>query len=160
MEEVMHRRNLPRILITVSLLSLIIFTTGPTLAVQNKAGVTTPMLQEKTTTKMKDGATVESPFVCNVAGLNAEQRQRYTALIKKLNSGKQEVKELADGYAFRFSAESTTVQDLAEFITYERLCCPFFDFELAVEREGGPAWLRLKGREGVKEFIRIEFKVQ
>lgn len=153
----MYKRNLLRILMTVSLLSLNLFTTT---ALQSKAGITTPNLQEQAMTKTKDATTQESPFACNVAALNAEQRQRYMALIKKLSIRKQEVRELADGYAFRFSSESTTIQELAEFIIYERLCCPFFDFDLTVEREAGPAWLRLRGREGVKEFIRIEFGIK
>ena len=38
----------------------------------------------------------------------------------------------------------------------ERLCCPFLDISLRFEREGGPLWLRLAGRKGVKEFIKIE----
>lgn len=143
----MYKINLLRVLMMLSLLSVSLFTTSPTTAGQ------------KQDMKKKDGAKNESPFYCNVAGLNAEQRQRYTVLIKKLNSGKQEVRELKDGYAFRFSSDPSTVQDLAEFIIYERLCCPFFDFELAVEREGGPAWLRLRGREGVKAFIRSEFGI-
>jgi len=44
----------------------------------------------------------------------------------------------------------------AEFISLERLCCPFLRFSLEVEPEGGPIWLRLTGREGVKAFIREE----
>ncbi|HYP28754.1 MAG TPA: hypothetical protein VE262_18730 [Blastocatellia bacterium] len=68
-----------------------------------------------------------------------------------------EVRELPDGYAFRFNIDSRTVMEAAEFIACERLCCPFFDSELGVGREGGPPWLRLKGREGVEDFIRIEF---
>ncbi|MDQ3748973.1 MAG: MerR family DNA-binding protein [Acidobacteriota bacterium] len=47
--------------------------------------------------------------------------------------------------------------DVAEFITYERLCCPFFNFEMAVEGEN--LSLRLKGKEGVKEFIKMEFGI-
>jgi hypothetical protein len=157
MEAVMYKRNLLRVLMTASLLSLNLFTTT---ALQSKAGITTSEFQEAAMTKMKDDKTKESPFACNVGALNTEQRQRYTALIKKLASLKQEVRELADGYALRFSSESSTIQDLAEFIIYERLCCPFFDFDLVVEREGGPAWLRLRGREGVKDFIRIEFGIK
>lgn len=99
----------------------------------------------------------ETPFSCNVSGIDAAQRQRWEALIGQLITTKQEVRELKDGYAFRFQADSATLRDLAEFIGYERLCCPFFDFELAVEREGGPLWLRLKGRPGVKAFIKSEF---
>jgi hypothetical protein len=146
-----------RTFITISLLGLNLFTAT---ALQSKTGITTSNAQEKAMTKTKDGAAKESPFACNVAGMNAEQRQRYTVLIKKLQISKQEVRELPDGYAFRFPAESSTIQDLAEFIVYERLCCPFFDFDLAIEREGGPAWLRLRGREGVKDFIRVEFGIQ
>ncbi len=40
----------------------------------------------------------------------------------------------------------------------ERLCCPFFDLALRIDREGGPVWLRLTGRKGVKDFITTEFR--
>jgi len=30
----------------------------------------------------------------------------------------------------------------------------YLTFALEIEREGGPVWLRLTGREGVKEFMR------
>lgn len=154
----MDTRNRLCTLAALSLLSVNLFTSAAA-PLRSKAS-TAAGSQEQVMTKSKDDTTKESPFVCNMAGLNKEQRQRYTALIKKLDSGKQEVRELPDGYALRFSSEASTVQDLAEFIVYERLCCPFFDFELIVEREGGPVWLRLKGREGVKEFIRLEFGIK
>jgi hypothetical protein len=38
----------------------------------------------------------------------------------------------------------------------ERLCCPFFEISLRFERDGGPLWLRLTGREGIKDFIKAE----
>jgi hypothetical protein len=114
--------------------------------------------QQSAREKMKKKQTEkESPFTCNVSGLDAAQRQRWEVLLMQLNDAKQEVRELPDGYAFRFPANSAMLKDVAEFITYERSCCPFFDFELAVEREGGPLWLRLKGRRGVKAFIKSEF---
>lgn len=106
---------------------------------------------------MNDIEKLRSPFACNVSALDAGQRERWMALTQKLRAAGQEIKELPDGYAFRFPAESQMIQDLGEFIAYERLCCPFFDLELVIEREGGPLWLRLKGREGAKEFIRAEF---
>ncbi|MGH9426236.1 MAG: hypothetical protein ACRD2L_08035 [Terriglobia bacterium] len=155
----MHKGKTIRTLVTFSALSLSFFTAGSTAAIQSKDGKT-PKSKEQAMTKTKDAAGKESPFACNVAGISAEQRPRYMALAKKLISAKQEVRELKDGYAFRFSSESSTIQELAEFIAFERLCCPFFDFEMVIEREGGPAWLRLRGREGVKEFIRIEFGIQ
>ena len=115
--------------------------------------------QRRTGKKMPKKNEKQSPFSCNVSGLDSTQRQSWEKLIEHLASAKQEVRELPDGYAFRFAPEPAMVKDLAEFIVYERLCCPFFDFELAVEREGGPLWLRLKGRPGVKQFIRSEFGI-
>lgn len=44
----------------------------------------------------------------------------------------------------------------AEFISLERLCCPFFGFALDVAPEGGALWLSLTGRDGVKPFIAAE----
>ena len=103
---------------------------------------------------------MDTSFVCNINALNAAQRERYKEIIQKLNESRQSVKELNDGYAFRFKAESQLIQDAAEFIVYERLCCPFFDFELAVEQDSNRLWLRLRGQDGVKEFIRAEFGIE
>jgi hypothetical protein len=38
----------------------------------------------------------------------------------------------------------------------ERACCPFFDIDMRLEREGGSFWLSLTGREGVKQFIQVD----
>jgi len=55
--------------------------------------------------------------------------------------------------------ETDTFRNAAEFITLERLCCPFFEFELIAEKADGSMWLRLKGGDGVKDFIKIEFDI-
>ena len=85
-----------------------------------------------------------------------EQKERYQIARQQLKSTLQEVQELPDGYAFRFSSETVNILNLAEYITLERLCCRFFKFELEIEREEGPVWLRLTGGEGVKDFLRAE----
>ena len=74
-----------------------------------------------------------------------------------LRSLKTETRELPDGFEFKFAADVKTYQLLAEWIAGERLCCPFFDIDLRSERENGPLWLRLTGRDGVKRFIAAEF---
>lgn len=96
----------------------------------------------------------ETIFVCNPAAMDKEQRARYTILTKQLFASKREILELPNGYAVGFSANSQTIKDIAEFITYERLCCPFLNFEMAVEGEN--LSLRIKGEEGVKDFLRAE----
>jgi hypothetical protein len=45
---------------------------------------------------------------------------------------------------------------LAEFVGFERLCCPVFALTIEAEAERGPVWLRITGREGVKPFARAE----
>lgn len=99
----------------------------------------------------------ETLFACNMSALNAEEKKRVLELLKELKAKKQEIKELPDGYAFRYPMDNQNIKDIAEFITYERLCCPFFQFDLTIEKEGGSVWFALKGWEGVKDFIKIEF---
>jgi hypothetical protein len=45
---------------------------------------------------------------------------------------------------------------LAEWVIQERLCCPFFDIDIRLESEGGPLWMRLTGRPGTKDFIKVD----
>jgi hypothetical protein len=64
------------------------------------------------------------------------------------------VREIDDGFEFEFPADAATLQLLAEWTIQERMCCPFFEISLRLERDGGPLWLRLTGPKGTKEFIK------
>lgn len=110
--------------------------------------------QGKNQTDMKKEETI---FACNPSAMNKEQRARYSVLTKQLFASKTGIQELPDGYAVGFSANPQTIKDAAEFITYERLCCPFLNFEMTVEGEN--LSLRLKGEEGVKEFLKAELRM-
>jgi hypothetical protein len=85
-----------------------------------------------------------------------DQRQAHLTTSKDLFSRIEEFRELANGYEFRFASGPDLIVKLGEFISLEKLCCPFLTFVIEVEAEGGPVWLRLAGREGVKAFIREE----
>lgn len=98
----------------------------------------------------------ESPFACDMTAIAPEQRGAHIATIEKLIRSVQGKRELPDGYAFELPNNSEVLLTAAEFISLERLCCPFFGFELQVEREGGSVWLSLTGRAGVKPFIMAE----
>ena len=100
----------------------------------------------------------ESPFACNAFALSPEVRKRhFEELGPALLNLKKSMRELPDGYELEFPADNTTYQMLTEWAFQERLCCPFFDIELRLDRENGPLWLRLTGRPGTKEFIKEEF---
>jgi hypothetical protein len=103
---------------------------------------------------------MDTPFICNLNALSDSQKDRYRQLTRILDESGQSVKELSDGYAFRFKAESQLILDAVEFIVYERLCCPFFNFELTVESDTNRMWLNLRGQNGIKEFIRSEFNIE
>ena len=98
----------------------------------------------------------ESPIACDMTAIEPGLRARHVATGGEVLRAVAEIQELPDGYAFRLPAEPDTLHKTVEFISLERLCCPFLGFTLAVEPEGGPVWLRLTGRVGVKEFIREE----
>jgi hypothetical protein len=99
---------------------------------------------------------INSPFVCDMTALGPAQREQHIVTSGQLFQAVQEVRELPDGYAFRLPNDSATLLKAAEFVAGERLCCPFFGFVLELEPEGGPLWLRLTGRDGVKPFIQAE----
>lgn len=98
-------------------------------------------------------------FCCNLHAFNPAQRLRYDELTRKLSEARVEVRELSDGYAFRLLQEKLSLVELGEFISLERRCCPFFDFAVELEHNNGPLWLKLRGNEAVKPFIRAEFDV-
>src|SRR5579872_1937120 len=107
-----------------------------------------PRNQETAMTEMPQ------PFACNVTALKPAQRTRHSEIIKQLRAAVKEVKELPDGYTFRYTAEPAHVLAAAEFITLESRCCSFFRFTLAVEPNGGPMWLHIAGPTATKPFIK------
>lgn len=105
---------------------------------------------------MEKRLTSESPLVCNLSALDTAQRERHQANTRQFFGSVKQIEELPDGYVFIWPAEASTILNAADFITLERLCCPFFDFALEIKSEDGPLRLRLTGREGVKQFILAE----
>jgi hypothetical protein len=98
----------------------------------------------------------ESEFACVMDAIEPDKREAHIATAKHLFDSVKEIQELPSGYAFRLPNDAELLLKIAEFISLERLCCPFFGFTVKVEPEGGAVWLQLIGREGIKQFIRAE----
>jgi hypothetical protein len=98
-------------------------------------------------------------FYCNVKALSVEDRAHHKEVTDKLIAGRREIVETPKGYEFQFSPATVSVVELAEWVTAEEKCCPFFYFHIDLEREGTLVCLGLTGEEGIKAFIRTEFKV-
>lgn len=100
----------------------------------------------------------QSPFFCDLSTLTSAERVRKEQIAQTLAGRRLAVSELPDGYEFVFPGDRSTFHSVAEWIETERLCCPFFDFDLRLDREGGRIALRLTGRKGTKEFVRADFE--
>lgn len=99
----------------------------------------------------------ESPFYCVRNALPPEQMHHKEELNQKLRSLHRTRHELENGYEFEFPSDPSVIHAVVEWAALEKFCCPFFDIDLRLQRENGPFFLRLTGREGVKQFIRSEF---
>lgn len=98
----------------------------------------------------------QSNFYCNIKALTPAERTSHKQLTDKLMVLRKETVELENGYDFRYSPKDVSLAELAQWVVAEGKCCPFFDFHIDLEREGGLLCLRLTGAEGIKAFIRAE----
>jgi len=96
------------------------------------------------------------PLACIMDAIKPEERPRYDALRGWLEKAALEIQELPNGYAFSLPPESDAPVKLAEFVSLERLCCPFLNFVIEVEPGQRAVWLRMTGCEGVREFLKEE----
>lgn len=87
-----------------------------------------------------------------------EMQKRKATVIASLKKQVIEKKELANGYSYKFKGTDSLVNELADFIKTERLCCDFFDFELKIAGDLTSAWLSITGAEGAKDFIKTELE--
>src|SRR5262245_19332682 len=93
------------------------------------------------------------PIACALHLLTEAERKREQNLLTEIRNAALEIKGHPFGYALLFAGDSATVLQVAEFITLERVCCPFLEFHLRCEAESGPVWLNITGREPAKQFL-------
>lgn len=104
--------------------------------------------------------TTPSKFYCNAKALTSEERAHHKQLSEKLLAVKKAIVETEKGYEFQFRPQDVTLAELAGWVAAESKCCPFFDFHIDLEEQGQLTCLGLTGKEGVKEFIRMEFGIK
>ena len=95
-------------------------------------------------------------LACDLSALDAAQRARHSALRSELRARRLDAREVADGYEFSYPAEPETIVKLAEFVTLERRCCPFFDFALDIAAGAAQARLTIGGGADVKAFLKAQ----
>ena len=97
------------------------------------------------------------PLVCNMDVFTPAQREAHILATTELIQSIQRVQEIENGYEFLFAGETEYISRIAEFISNERLCCPFLKFTLTVSSDSEPMTLSLTGPVGTQEFLHIEF---
>jgi hypothetical protein len=85
------------------------------------------------------------------------QRESHIQTTTELIQAVQNVQEVENGYEFTFPNETEFISRIAEFISNERLCCPFLKFTLNIVSNTEPVSLSLTGPLGTQEFLRAEF---
>lgn len=89
----------------------------------------------------------------------SQLRQRQETVLRQIRAEVQEVKELNNGYAFRFVAVDKQLDQLWQLINLERKCCPFLQFRLTIEPGNGPVWLEITGANEAKSFLQDNFEL-
>jgi hypothetical protein len=92
---------------------------------------------------------MSSPIACNLNAIGPADRPRYNKLVERLRAAIREKTDLSDGYTYRLDTESITQQEVAEWISLEKRCCPFLTFELKNSQ------LTLRGPAGAKEILQV-----
>lgn len=96
-----------------------------------------------------------SAFACDLTAISVDQRGRYRELTERVARAARDIRESADGFTSRIDESEIRLVEVAEWIAFERRCCPFLTFMLTVD-EG--CVLTVAGPAGAKEFIRAEFQ--
>jgi hypothetical protein len=99
----------------------------------------------------------DAPFACNMKVFQPQERKQHEKLSHEIVSAVTGHREVDSGYAFQLDPARVALPDLARWVSGERKCCPFFDFQINLEN-GDRLSLTLTGRDGVKAFIREEFR--
>ncbi len=103
---------------------------------------------------------MEQTIACDrdMMSMDETQRARYRVVSQHVESAALSAEPVSGGFAIRYAADAETVVKLAEFITMERLCCPFFDFAIRLDAGADHVELRLTGGPGVQEFLQAEIQ--
>jgi len=97
-----------------------------------------------------------APLACDMNVFTPAERESHVQNTLQLYQTVQAIHEAQNGYKFIFP-NGTELTKVANFISNERLCCPFLEFTLRIEPNEKPISLTLTGPEGTQEFLREEF---
>jgi hypothetical protein len=97
-------------------------------------------------------------IACNPRAIRALDRPRHAELAKRVRASAKVRREIKNGYAFTLDGSNVTLPHVAEWISMERLCCPFLMLQISASGEQSDWVLTITGPEGVKPLSRPSFR--
>jgi hypothetical protein len=100
----------------------------------------------------------ETPILaCNLRAIDDAVRPRYNQLVRHIRSAMRDRREIPDGYVFTLDHKAVALAEAAEWISMERLCCPFLTLQLSASGTHSHWLLTLSGPAGIKPLLDAEF---
>jgi hypothetical protein len=106
----------------------------------------------------KGDESAEMPIACDLTVFSISERIKHVALAKSLLDKAKQVTEHDDGFTFSFEQSPLLETKIAEWVSNEKRCCPFFFFELSRADRPPSLRLRISGPSGAKEILRTGLK--
>lgn len=98
--------------------------------------------------------TDEIPIQCVLDAIPENERDAQVARSREIFGAVQSVDENADGYTFILPLD--LLPTVATWVSYEHLCCPFFEFTIRLAPSATKLEFSLSGGDTVKAFIAHE----
>jgi hypothetical protein len=95
-----------------------------------------------------------TPIVCDLTVFGNTERIKHLALGKSLFGKARQVIEHHDGFTFVFEQSPLLEMQIADWVSKEKRCCPFFSFEFSRTNTPPSLSLRIAGPHGAKEVLR------
>ena len=100
----------------------------------------------------------DTPIACDLTVFSNSERIKHLVLAKSLLGKARQVIEHKDGFTFVFEQSPRLEVKIADWVSKEKRCCPFFSFELSRANTPPSLNLRVSGPNGAKEILRTGLK--
>lgn len=112
------------------------------------------LAQTKSTKTMETEALLKKKIALACKLTDKDQIKRMNELHQTLFTKVTRAVEHPASYELVFEkSDNTIIGDLAEFIKFERLCCPWLVFQLTFQSEEGPISLKMGDSAETKEMV-------
>lgn len=100
----------------------------------------------------------DTPIACDLTVFSLSERIKHLAFAKSLLGKARQVIEHKDGFTFVFEQSPLLEMKIADWVSKEKRCCPFFSFELSRANTPPSLSLRISGPDEAKEILRPALK--